>query len=253
MASRKSRRAQLAKQGNTEIKKVVLFLLVVILVFVGLYEIKSTLVLAKPVVQASKVEKTEVSTDQIKADNRQEFQHRLGLILSEFPEAKVLPRAVKEKAALILEMNRRGTLTFVSETQRVENMFVVMSCACDARSMSLVGAKVPGIVVFPWITQLSRKMSSEQATTLFALSLYHEAVHLEGYPLPSLPSREEYLREETRAYVRTSLDAVRPMIDAGHWVPYSALNVDRTLRMCGDDPSCPSFRGLMERENQAMK
>jgi hypothetical protein len=87
--------------------------------------------------------------------------------------------------------------------------------------------------------------SSQEVKNDFALSLAHEAVHLEQ-PRLAADTKEQNAPEEGRAWWAVNMNAVRPMRAQGQPMGVNFIKVDDLLRnVCNDDINCPAFKQFM--------
>lgn len=173
------------------------------------------------------------------------FMEALSLTLGDGPEARMLPVAVRQRVQILVDMNKARNLGFEFDahpTSQGAGDHTVMACVCDVPE----NVK-PSIVLFPWFVQLTAQYTTLQRLIVFSTAFYHESTHLERWPLTKTYTYEDNLNEEMRAYYRTDLDVVRPLLEKGLWMIDDYRRIDQVIRNCGDKFDCLEFRKEIER------
>ncbi len=252
MASRNVRRVVKRQKKGGSGGVVFIALVVLGLISLGYYvRMAPSATVTKP---SGLVEMTKSVSDDFKADIQAKFAVQVTQIVADTPDSHLLPPIVRQKVIDLVRRNQEGQITFVVDDQTsVGDPFTLMACICDQSIVAEKRLGKPGIAILPWVMQFTKKQSKLQSMTSFALTLYHESLHLDHWPLPSNPTPVQVLEEETRVYVQTSLEAVRPMIKKGLWVPSDFERIDRVLQICGDNAECSQFKALMLKQNPLVR
>jgi hypothetical protein len=173
---------------------------------------------------------------------KRRFETELSFILGNSPAALSLPEKLRSRLRELHAMNRQGKLSFVVDPRRSrgDEGLSIMACACE-------GPDAPMIIVFaPWFNHFAETLPENAFRGTFAAVLYHESVHLERWPVGKTLLPEDDAAEELRAYYRTEIDVVRPMLEQGFGMMQEYVVLDRILRTCGDAP-CDAFKEEIRR------
>ncbi len=235
MAS-KTKKARLRTSEKSGSYKIWLVLVVVItvLLVVGVNHFNKV----TPVVNANGF-----TIDQIlSAEER--VNSEIELIIGENPISKRFPINVRQRIAQMIEMKKAGRLRFEFNVGRFSEWgSPFMASGYDGDLSRII------VSVYSALEGMSLA-SDERFRTSLVAALYHEIVHLENPPSDFKFDKEDHIREEIRAYSRTSMEAVRPMLSKGLEVGNDLIRIEKVLAQCNDDPTCPAFRQVIIKQTR---
>lgn len=168
------------------------------------------------------------------------------------PENIYMPQLLREKIAWVFSENKAGRLilNFSPSPQRDRNGKENRGALMDAtknQSGALVNIYAGTLMYFVRYKRGVRQGFDEVSKDGFALSLAHEAIHLEQ-PLSFFLDRNFHPEEEDRAWRTCIIQIIRPMRASGRKMELDRhKEADDILRRCHDRPSCPDFVAFITR------
>lgn len=169
--------------------------------------------------------------------DRQFIQELQNLSNPERPENSQFPPLVKEKLRWIESETKAGR--FLLDGQDLffgipQNVLMTSGQTPDGKYRISVS-----VAAFVLITKTMPKVDIK---TLYALSLVHEAIHLEIWPRPKTPAPDLVVAaDEIRTWHKWIIGAIRPMKYRGYSLHPRLLEIEGILRSCDDRINCPAF------------
>jgi len=184
----------------------------------------------------------------------------LDAVAPDAPQNAFMPPMLKEKLRWVYSTHAQYLPTghkvvqAIGDYQRDEygnpNRRTVMAAHFDEQARPVIQIFLSRLAVLVRLQYRIKQGFDKRTEQVFAATLAHEAIHLEGTPSPSPPDRPkaEFLAEEVRTWRKMTLGIIRPLRESGQLVEIDFLQADDVLKQCADPYNCPQFERFVRKQ-----
>jgi hypothetical protein len=165
---------------------------------------------------------------------------------------KYMPQLMQTKLNWILNKHTNNELELLLEPAYFRNnKDTIMHAGYTQEGKPFIAIVVQVVLELMWFDYVDhdRISISETWKNFFAISLIHEAVHLEHdrAHFARQYTEEQIIDEEVRVHALVTTQVIRPLTQSGHPVPARVADVDAILRRCHDDwQRCQELRDYVK-------